>query len=111
MTKRELYDALRAAGVKLPDYRRITQLALEEQYARLQATAAASNEQAQPVIVQQQPCAAEQQSTPANPPALFFEHAGWCEELGTSYYMGWYQPTCWREYNALKPFAKRGAAL
>lgn len=71
MTKRELYDALRAAGVKLPDYRRITQLALEEQYARLQATAAEAKCQALPVIVQQQPCAAEQQSTPANPPALF----------------------------------------
>ncbi|MBO4620362.1 MAG: hypothetical protein J5654_09665 [Victivallales bacterium] len=43
-----------------------------------------------------------------NPPALFFCCGGWCEALHDSYMPGYYQPKSWREYDALKPFAKEG---
>ncbi len=51
----------------------------------------------------------EEQTGPEGvPPALYFEYAGWCEDLQTSYFMGHYQPKSWAEYEALRPFAKGG---
>lgn len=42
------------------------------------------------------------------PPALWFNTAGWCEELQDSYFMGHYQCRSWEEYNALKKYAAKG---
>lgn len=109
MTKRELYDALLAAGVKLPEYRRITQQALEEKYAACMA----KGQRAQTVQVvnaaQQQAAEPVEEGPQGTPTALFFDHAGWCDALGRSYFMGYYWPQSWAEYEALRPFAKGGA--
>ena len=100
MTKQELYAALQAQGVKLPEYRRITQVALEELYAAQVAGMAAA-----PAPAEKK----EPEQPQGTPPALFFDHAGWCDALGRSYFMGYYWPQSWAEYDALRPFAKGGA--
>ena len=103
MSKRELYDALLAAGVKLPEYRRITQAELEKAYDALVVTEAENTAQADKAA---EKVPEERQGVP---PALFFATAGWCEELKRSYFMGYYWPQSWAEYDALRPYAKGGA--
>ena len=108
MTKQELYQALHAAGVKLPEYRRITQVALEQLYAEHAAANPPAQDNPQP-DPEPQPPPQPKPGRPGNPPALYFDHAGWCDALGRSYFMGYYWPQTWAEYDALRPFAKGGA--
>lgn len=44
------------------------------------------------------------------PPTLRFSHAGWCEELKMSYYIGAYAPRDWDEYEALAKYADKEGA-
>lgn len=44
------------------------------------------------------------------PPTLRFSHAGWCEELKRSYYIGAYAPRDWDEYEALAKYADKEGA-
>lgn len=44
------------------------------------------------------------------PPTLRFSHAGWCEELKRSYYIGAYEPRDWDEYDALAKYADKEGA-
>lgn len=101
MTKQELYETLQAAGVKLPEYRRITQVALEKLYAEQQPAGKPATAPVQ--------AAKPQPERAGTPPALYFDHAGWCGALGCSYFMGYCWPQSWAEYDALRPFAKGGA--
>ena len=107
MTKNRIYTILTSEGVDLPPMTKLSKTELEAKYAELH-----------PEYVVQKPDALEMhdaESAQAEPeqemepeiiPALNFPSAGWCEQLGRSYYVGWYQPTSWNEYNALKQFAE-----
>ncbi len=101
MTKQELYAALKDAGADVPDYRHTTREQMEALYAEWQARQAG-----QAADAVQMPAPVTQAQPEGNPPMMFFTHSGWCEELQCSYFMGYYRPASWREYNALKPFAQ-----
>jgi len=111
MTKNELYTTLIDEGVKLPPLNKLSKADLEKKYSEIHPDFVSAQEHdefppldvlekndaesAQPELVEDAPA----------PPMLYFANAGWCEELGQSYFMGWYQPRSWNEYNALKKFA------
>lgn len=105
MTKNELYSALTSEGVKLPPINKISKPELEAKYAEVHpdnyqqdALEKMDADSAQGELVEDCP----------TPPMLYFNTAGWCDELGCSYYMGWYQARSWDEYNALKKYAMEG---
>ena len=50
-----------------------------------------------------------QETRVGQPPMLHFTSAGWCDALRRSYFIGWYEPQTWDEYDALRPFAEGGA--
>ena len=102
MTKKELYEALQAAGVKLPEYRRINTAALQDLYRTYIGKLPEAEPEEQP---EPEPAKPER---PDVPPVLIFDHAGWCEALGRRYFIGHFQPMTWEEYEALRPFAKGG---
>lgn len=104
MEKKELYSALQDAGVELPEYRRVTVATLQQLYDTH--------------IAKQEPQGDAEKEPDAegtgdrrkgNPPGLYFAGSGWCEELQCSYFMGFYMPVTWAEYDALKPYAQGGA--
>ena len=99
MTKQEMYDALKADGAKLGrGVNFISKETLEEMYQeRLGMKKAETAKEP------------EKKQDPGTPPVLYFDHAGWCETLGCSYFIGYFFPQSWAEYNALKPYAKGGA--
>ena len=109
MTKNRIYTILTAEGVELPPMTKMSKAELEAKYAELHPEYVVrkpdvlemqDNESAQ---TEAEP---EKEMEPERIPSLHFPSAGWCEKLGRSYYVGWYQPTSWAEYNALKPFAE-----
>lgn len=104
MEKKELYSALQDAGVELPEYRRVTQATLQQLYDEH----IAGREQ-QEDAGNAQDTGEKEDERRGNPPGLYFACSGWCEELQTSYFMGWYAPQTWAEYDALKPYAQGGA--
>ena len=51
-----------------------------------------------------------QKQRDGQPPMLHFSASGWCEALRRSYFVGWFKPVTWDEYDALRPFADGGKA-
>ncbi len=51
-----------------------------------------------------------QKQRDGQPPMLHFSSAGWCNALRRSYFVGWFKPVTWEEYDALLPFADGGKA-
>jgi hypothetical protein len=98
MNKRELYEWLKGRGITLPSYKNVTLAELEKMYGD---------------CLQDEECAAPEGEPSADaesgcgglPPVLHFPGGGWCEELGTSYFMGYYRPASWREYDILRRYA------
>jgi hypothetical protein len=87
MTKQELYDALKARGVKLGrGVNFFTEEALQDIWDNLEA--------------------GEQNEDPKLC-ALEFDTAGWCPELNRAYNQGVYLPESLEEFNALKPYAAK----
>jgi hypothetical protein len=99
MTKQELWDELKARGVKLDRGAQFyTAEALQEMYNATMI-----------------PAADEYGSTQDNSSegfcALEFSGCGWCPELGKSYSKGVYIPADRAEYEALKKYALREIPL
>lgn len=88
MTKQEIYAKLKAAGIEVADYRKATKEQLEAMLSDING----ADKQV------------EAQSKD-KPPMLYFPGSGWCEALKCSYFMGYYKPATWKEYEALKQFA------
>ena len=130
MTKNELYNTLLDEGVKLPPITKLSKAELETKYAELhpeleteaetEEPAEAKKKEGEPIDFSKVPTLADILSMADDdsaqvedegaeaapmPPMLYFDHAGWSEELNRSYFMGWYQPQNWNEYNALKKHA------
>lgn len=51
-----------------------------------------------------------QKQRDGQPPMLHFSASGWCDALRRSYFVGWFKPVTWEEYDALRPFADGGKA-
>lgn len=86
MTKQELYDALKARGVKLGrGVNFFTEEALQDIWDKLE-----TGEHKEPKLC-----------------ALEFDTAGWCPELGKAYNQGVCLPETFEEYEALRKYASR----
>ena len=116
MTKNELYSFIVSAGVKLPPINKLSKADLEAKYSELhpvdeEEKNPPEHDEFPPLDVLEKTDAESAQAEDVKdsaPPMLFFDHAGWCDKIGGSYYMGWYQPRSWNEYNALKKYAVEG---
>lgn len=128
MTKKEIYDELKAVGVKLKAVNTMKLDVLTELYRETfgkepGADDAGStvetgdetekgNENATPgkenakAGTSGKDDAGSAGSDPAPIPVLHFRSSGWCEALKRSYFKGKYRPKTRREYEALKPYAK-----
>lgn len=112
MTKNRIYNILTAEGVELPPLKELSKAELEAKYAELhpeyvvQKPDVLETQDEETAQAEAEPEQPEKELEPGPIPSLHFQSAGWCEQLGRSYYVGWYQPTSWDEYNALKPFAE-----
>lgn len=94
MTKQELYEKIKARGVKLDRGAQFYTLeALTELYNSTSVAAA------------QDECAPEPEKVKICP--LEFSTDGWCPELGKAYTQGVYLPETAAEYKALKKYAAR----
>ena len=112
--KQEIYDELKAAGVKVPAYSKATLEGLrklKDAQKRMQTTETGAD-----VVLGGEmtgtPSAPEKSASAViqeknTPPVLFFDGGGWCEELRKSYFAGRYEPKSWDEYEALKKYARR----
>lgn len=87
MTKQELYDALKARGVKLGrGVNFFTEEALQTIWDKLEE----GDQNEDPKLF-----------------ALEFDTAGWCPELGKAYNQGVCLPETFEEYEALRKYASR----
>lgn len=118
MTKKEIYDDLKAAGVKLKAVNTMKLDVLTELYRETFGKepgaddagstvetgdeAEKGNENADPG----KDDAGSAGSDPAPIPILHFRSSGWCEALKRSYFKGKYCPKTRQEYETLKPYAK-----
>ena len=95
MTKQELYEALKARGVKLGrGVNFFTEEALQTIWDKLEEGE------------QEQQNEGEQNEEPKLF-ALEFDTAGWCPELGKAYNQGVCLPETFEEYEALRKYASR----
>ena len=100
MTKQELYDALKARGVKLGrGVNFFTEEALQTIWDNLEA----GEQNEDPGTGDEQ----EQQNEDPKLFALEFDTAGWCPELGKAYNQGICLPETFEEYEALRKYASR----
>lgn len=102
MSKRDLYDALKNDGAKLPAYERVNVATLESMYKERFGKEPGNGEGDAGAG------GGDKGDRGESIPALHFSRAGWCEKLNSSYFIGWFSPKSWDEYDALKPFADRG---
>ena len=134
MTKQEIYSTLVDDGEKLPPISKITKAELEARFRELYGTSPdgdaetpetpeepqedaapaqedgeadndAQNAPETPAQAEQEE-PAEPETRAGQPPMLHFTAAGWCDALRRSYFIGWYEPQTWEEYDALLPFAE-----
>lgn len=119
MTKRELYDTLKADGAKLKAFNTMNVEDLTalytERFGKSPDESETGNEQSDPpekTTAKKETKAKipetkknETDPAPARFPLLHFCNSGWCEALQRSYYQGDYRPATKEEYEALKPFA------
>ena len=123
MTKQELYDALKARGVKLGrGVNFFTEEALQTIWDKLEEgeqneDPGTGEEQEQqnedPGTGEEQeqqnedPGTGEEQNEEPKLFALEFDTAGWCPELGKAYNQGVCLPETFEEYEALRKYASR----
>ena len=110
MTKQELYDALKARGVKLGrGVNFFTEEALQTIWDKLEE--GEQNEDPGTGEEQEQqnedPGTGEEQNEEPKLFALEFDTAGWCPELGKAYNQGVCLPETFEEYEALRKYASR----
>ena len=108
MTKQELYDALKARGVKLGrGVNFFTEEALQTIWEKLEE--GDQNEDPGTEGEQEQQNEGEQEQQNEDPKlfALEFDTAGWCPELGRAYNQGIFLPETFEEYEALRKYASR----
>ena len=103
MTKREQYDELKKAGVKLRHINTLKPDEVAELYERHFGRNEPVGKTEHFTPAAGQTAEKQHQVTPARRqiPTLFFDHGGWCEKLRRSYVSGYYKPTSWDEYDAL----------
>ena len=113
MTKTELYNAITETGVELPPIAKLSKADLEQKFSEvfpemppLDALEKSDTDSAK---TEEEPEKAEDANDySVRPPIIYFANAGWCDELKKSYYIGWYQPLSWPEYNILAKYASKG---
>lgn len=108
MTKQELYEALKARGVKLGrGVNFFTEEALQTIWDKLEeGEQEQQNEDPGTGGEQEQQNEGEQNEEPKLF-ALEFDTAGWCPELGKAYNQGVCLPETFEEYEALRKYASR----
>jgi hypothetical protein len=107
MTKQELWDELKARGVKLDRGAQFyTAEALQEMYNATMIPAADEYGSTQDNTQDN-----SQDNSSEGFCALEFSGCGWCPELGKSYSKGVYIPADRAEYEALKKYALREIPL
>ncbi len=123
MTKREKYDAMKKDGAKLRAFNTLRTEEVDELYRErfgenqvivqenkvatppaVRNFRTAQKEDGRGVVLEQNHGNGETKKIPP----LYFDHGGWCNELGRSFFKGYYRPASWKEYQYLLPHATRG---
>jgi len=90
MTKREKYDAMKKDGAKLRAFNTLRAEEVDALYKERFGDEVEAKPDKQP-------------DEPERIPPLYFDHGGWCNELGVSFFAGFYRPATLREYECLLP--------
>lgn len=123
MTRKEMYEALAGEGVTLKSLNSYSLEALQNMYrehfgepwtAPVGSEPQGEPEGTEPSLRQDEPAVtpdenegSETQEESVEPRTLEFNHSGWCDELGTSYFQGYYSPKTVQEYLILRKYAER----
>lgn len=111
MTKREKYDAMKKDGAKLRAFNTLRAEEVDqlyrERFGENQVIEKEEKPAEQPEIRDFRPAvtAPVQTVVAKKIPPLYFDHGGWCNELGRSFFKGYYRPASWKEYQYLLPHA------